>query len=212
MKVRRAVVVVVAVWVAVVMVGSTMVWAVISRAGREVAAVSDPNTVPGTVFRRASDDPSIHPGNKLSQRPHGGHHHGHGSDDPTTPSGSDPTGPQSSAPGTPGGSSSPGDPKPTRQPPSTPAGPQPVQDTWNGRPGSITLECTGPARTNLVVVPADGYRWEVDDQTSSSSVTVKFERVGSDGEFEVKSYCQGGVPRFHAESSGGQDDKSEERG
>ncbi len=206
MRMRRAVIVIAAVWVAVVMVGSTMVWAVISRAGREVAAVSDPNPLPGTTLRHSSDAPSVHPGDTLTHRPRHGHDDGEGDDE-----GDDPSAPASSVPPSSGGSSTPGQPKPSREPSSSPAGPKPVQDTWNGRPGTVTLECTGPTRTDLVVVPADGYRWEVDDP-SSSSVTVKFERVGGDSEFEVKSYCVGGQPHFRVESSGENEDVHEDNG
>lgn len=204
MRMRRAVIVIAAVWVAVVMVGSTMVWAVISRAGREVAAVSDPNPLPGTTLHRSSGAPSVQPGDTLTRRPHSGHH-GRGDDHSD-----DPTAPVTSTPSS-GGSSTPGQPKPSREPSSSPVGPKPVQETWNGRPGTVTLECTGPTRTDLVVVPADGYRWEVDDP-SSSSVTVKFQRVGGDSEFEVKAYCIAGEPHFRVESSGEHDDVHEDHG
>lgn len=208
MRMRRAVIVIAAVWVAVVMVGSTMVWAVISRAGREVAAVSDPNTVPGTTLHRASDAPSVHPGDTITHRPHHGHHDG---GDDEQPGGDDPSSPVTSDPSSSTGTSTPGQPKPSREPSSSPAGPTPVQATWNGRPGTVTLECTGPTRTDLVVVPADGWRWEVDDPTSSS-VTVKFQRVGGDSEFEVKSYCVAGQPHFRVESSGENEDVHEDHG
>lgn len=181
----------VVVWVAVVLVASTMVWAVISRAGREVVVVSDPQAG-GT--GGAAGTVQVRPGNRLTHRPSSGHTRGgpstsadpssstDPSDGPTTPPTHSTT---SSSPKPGGGSSSSG-------------GPVAVKDTWTGRPGSIALECTGSVRSGLVVVPADGYRWELDDRTSSA-VKVKFERTSSEGEVEVWASCQSGVPRFQAD-------------
>ncbi len=203
MNLRRAAVVAVTVWVAVVLVGSTMVWAVISRAGREVIAVSDaprapasssasPRTKPG---HAGTGRPSTHPSRRHSQRP----------DSSASPSddGSQPSGTESS----PGGQSSPSH---TSHPgggqtSTPPAGPSPRRDTWSGRGGTVMLECTGPRITDVSAYPDAGYRYKVEDKTTSS-LEVKF--VGSDEEHEVEvhGYCQGGVPHFEADDDGGEDE------
>lgn len=202
MNLRRAAIVAVTVWVAVVLVGSTMVWAVISRAGREVIAVTDAPVDPAS----SAASPRHKPGHSGSGRPssHPSHRHSQRPDGSASPSGgaSQPSGTESSAGGQPGSShtSHPGGGQ-TSAPP--PPGPDPRRDTWSGRGGTVMLECTGPKVTDVSAYPNAGYRYVVEDKTSSS-LEVKF--VGSDEEHEVEvyAYCQGGTPHFRADDSGGE--------
>jgi hypothetical protein len=204
---RRGVIVSVVAWVAVVLLGSSMVWAVISRAGQEVVTVGDP--------ANATAGPATLPGPTLSQK-------ARPSDKPS----------KSSKPGKPGSSSSsepdqsPGSsstgsvassqaptsnqsPSPSNPPASSP--PPPVKrGSWSGPGGSVSAGCRGTTLADVAAIPAAGFK--VDEvEKGAHEATVKFLETGDGGrEVEVHVTCSGGTPHFSAESHDTGDDGAEE--
>jgi hypothetical protein len=190
----RAVLVAVTAWVAVVLVGSSMVWAVISRAGEQVVVVDA-----GASTGSASPSPHVTlPGAHLTPRHphHPARSHGPG-DGESSASGTSSSSPSSSGgPGTPstGG-------KPSQHPSGTsPPAPVTRSATWSGAPGRFTVTCKGTALTRYSLIANPQFSAEVDER-GASSMKVKFESQGeNETETEVRAWCAGGPPRFSAES------------
>jgi hypothetical protein len=174
------------VWLLVVAVGSTVVWAVISRAGDELVAGADPvvgtTTTPSATVSE-SGTPTATP--SRSARPH---------HKPTT-----------AAPTV----------RPTQHPSKHPsasassasAAPAAVRRTWQGTGGLVVAECRGARISLYSASPDSGYSVDVGDR-GPSRVKVEFRGRGErDGvKVEVASHCSGGAPVFSAERSGGDDD------
>lgn len=169
-------------WLAVVALGSAVVWGVISRAGREVVPAAEPEIVARTGPTTAAPSP-----------------------DRTRP----PASPSSSAPKPSGRPSSPAT-APTPAPATTPADPStspaPEADatvqrrTWQGPGGFVSAECRG-SRISLQAAQADaGFAVQVDER-GPEEVHVHFEGREDEGrESEVEGRCRDGVPVFVAHS------------
>lgn len=175
------------VWLGVVVVASASAWAVIDTAGRQVLADSAPDTlVPATPATPASVPLSQAPAEVLSPRP------SHSADGratesprpqrPTTPSPEQPT-------GTPGGPSSPDEPRTDTEHVTT--------GTWRGAVGTVIARCDGAAVRLYSASPADGYQVEL-GATGPEELEVKFS--GEHGEVRVDASCGSGEPRFDVES------------
>ncbi len=187
MSTRRTVLVAFIAWVAVIAVGSTLVWTVISRVGEDLTT-ADPG-----VLRTAgavSTVPATQPGVRLTRRPH-----------PTRSASSAPT-TASSAPApvitpivpTPVTSSAG---QPTTHPTSQPsAQPSAQRRTWQGPGGFVAAVCHGRS-ISLDAAQADsGFRVVVEDR-GPEQVHVNFRGQGDEGrETEVQARCQGGTPVF----------------
>lgn len=184
---RRAALAAVAAWLAVVLVGATAVWAVISRAGEDlVTGESQPGLAqssaaplttlapPGPLEHRRSASASPRPS------PRGG----------GTPSSS----PSSTVPA----------PTPTSPLSSGPAGsdpPQPTQTsktaTWNGRPGTVSVTCRPDGtRGSYSVYARSG--WVAETEQEHGGLEVHFHHSSS-GEVELKAFCGGAGPRFEVD-------------
>jgi hypothetical protein len=191
-------------WLAVVAVGSTLVWTVVAQAGRDVgepdrdalAASSAAEPADGSVGSPTASD--------LTSAP---------------PTGSAQPSPSESAPGTsgsPSGSASPSagpdteDPSPS----STPSTPPPAEThrrTWQGAAGRVVASCTGAKISLVAAQPSNGWRVEVGDR-GPQELSVKFELTEEEedddriaaravagevfDEVEVHARCSGGVPAF----------------
>jgi hypothetical protein len=196
-RVSRAATVAVAAWVAVVLVGSSMVWAVISRAGEQVAV----DTGPATSAATSSAPRVTQPGTVLSPR----HPRHSGTPGSRGPGGGEPSGSgtPSSSPSSSGG---PGTPstggKPSQHPSgTTPPAPVTRSGTWSGAPGTLTVSCRGSSLTRYSLIANPQFSAHVDER-GPSSMKVKFESQGeNETETEVRAWCSGGPPRFSAESS-----------
>lgn len=210
MRVRRAFVVAAAAWLAVVMVGATMVWAVISRAGQELVAGE---TIPGGSRPSVASGPgqvvqTSGPGAPLQRRKPSSSPSSGGATDP----GQDPsTGPSEG----PGASGSPG--RPSGGSPSTgstsPPSAQVKSATWNQAPGSVTASCKGPTlqRQWSVIEHAGWHADEPEYSAARNSLEVHFEENPGDGEYELWVTCVGGAPHFGGDwGSGGGDDEEEQ--
>lgn len=215
-------------WVAIVAVGSTMVWTVVARAGRDVAepgqgtlsgasvgasaGVGEPTS---TALAGSSGGPSAsgEPGPGGSSGTPGpdaptGSASGGGDGSPATPPTADPTKGQPST----GSTLTPEpDPPPSDDPPpSSPAPDQAVRATWQGAAGTVVASCTG-ARISLVAAqPNSGWRVEVGDR-GPEELSVHFElSEDEDGEddrlssrllgqeVEIRAQCSRGRPSFSA--------------
>lgn len=162
-------------WVVVVVVGSSVVWGVVSRVGRDAAPASAPlasapSSAPSATA--GSSRPSVRPSARTSQRPS------------SRPSAAPSSRPATSAPA-------------TTSPPTPPA-PTSVQRTWSGAAGVVVAACRGTSVSLVRAVPsADGYRVEVTDR-GPRRLRVEFEgreeQEGSDT--RVEATCVGGEPRF----------------
>ena len=198
------------VWVLVVLVGSSLVWVVISHAGAGVApqpgssvAVGDPaaDGAPPT------SPPDTRPPQSTTERP------------TLRPV----PAPSRTAPSPSTGASTPPVPDPaegfgagarrrsrgrsrtgsstasTTPPAST--GPSASRRTWSGTGGSVVVECTGSRIRLVAAQPDGGFAVEVGNR-GPEAVEVAFHGRGEEErESEVHAVCAGGTPRFAAESS-----------
>lgn len=198
--VRRSLLVAVTAWLVVVLLGSTMVWAVISRAGREVVAEDGGQIAAAT--SPAADPSSAH---HTKRAGHGPRHHAS-----ARPS-SDPTGPGAATDSASGDSSRPhsdhsDDTSPTH---SSSAAPQTREGAWSQVGGTITLACTGSTISSWGATPDQG--WKASAEKHSSELEVKFTASGeNDRQVEVQASCAGGNPHFHSERSGSEDGGSDD--
>lgn len=160
-------------WVAVVVLGSTVVWGVVSRVGRDAAPAAAPAAPAASSAATAGPRPSARPSTRPSTRP---------SARPSSGSSAVPSGrPASSAPAS-----------------SAPPPPATVQRTWSGAAGVVVASCRGTSVSLVRAVPsADGYRVEVTDR-GPRRLRVELEgredQEGSDTRVEAE--CVGGEPRF----------------
>ncbi len=185
MRRRGGILAVLATWLAVVIVGATAVWAVISRAGEELVTGSAQPGLGGVTSSAAPT--SIATGPTLEQRPRKsrtaqpGNGAGGGSTSPSAAaSSSPPTGDTSPSPGT---------------SPAPPPAPSSRTETWNGKPGTVTLACRADGTRGQYSVYARG-GWEAETEQEDSGLEVHFRRQDADGEVELKASCDGGRPRF----------------
>ncbi len=188
----------IALWFVVVALGSTAVWAVISRAGDGVVGAPAPRgqvgagpsasrstatPQPGTSFRsspsatrssKPATGPSSSPVEPWSPTL---------TDDPSTPS-------SPSTHGT-GGHHTGGPSSPT----SSSSSNGPVRRTWSrSGVGWVTVECKGSSITLAGASPEDG--WGIEKDSTGTRVHVHFEEYQGDGEAEVTAVCKSGVPDF----------------
>ena len=175
-------------WLAVVAVGSTAVWVVISRVGEDLGAdVEAPGAVAaGTVPQRQA----TRPGHPIHRSP------------AATPSGpaapgaatSRPTGEPSAAPShTPATTPSAGAGAPAPQP----VRPRTRQRTWQGTGGYVTARCRGGDVGLVVAQPDAGYAVEVGDR-GPETLEVSFDGRTEDSgrHVEVRARCAAGEPVF----------------
>ena len=185
MSARRTVLVAAAAWLAVVTVGSTLVWAVISGAGDVVPTAGEPATSQSS----ATSEPTVvhQPGRTLSP-----------SRKPSATAsgpGPSPSAAPSITPAAPSPPTTASSPRATAAP-ATPAAPAAQRRTWQGSGGYVSVECRG-ARISLVAAQADaGFRVEV-GKRGPEEVEVKFDGQGEEErETEVHAHCSGGTPVF----------------
>ena len=206
----RALVLGVTAWVAVVALGSTLVWAVISRAGEGVvgstttAAGSAGDSSTSTPGPRRVGSPAVRKPSASPTKPSQGA--GPRAEDSSSPSATQTTAP--TAPSSPHTSSHhhQTSPSPTHHTSAPPANPT-RQRTWSGKAGSVTASCTGARISYGSALPQSGYRLAEWEYEGASQLKVKFEATGeSHGETEVSGVCRNGAPQFRTESSGGGDD------
>ncbi len=178
-RARRAALGVLA-WLVIVALGSTLVWAVVSRAG---AGVSEgPGNAP-VLGAAAAPTPTAR---APSARAPSGRA-------PSAPAGSSPSSIPSSAP-----SSAPSS-GPSSAPPSARA-PARVQGTWSGVGGALVVSCTG-ARIALDGAPAnDGWAVEVQDRGPDRVRVELAERGEDERETRVEARCSDGRPVFGVRS------------
>lgn len=200
MRVRRGIVAALAAWLTVVMLGSAVVWAVISRAGEDLVSNG---TQPGGYAASGGQGArtTVGPGQPIKSR----RHHPSGSPsrsgDPSSgpsSSGADSQGPSqgpSSAPST-----DPGKPDPS-SPPTSPPAPVTHDDSRSVAGGTVFAACRGAALTSVSGVPNAGYRLE--KEQGAGWAEVKFESTGSEREIKVRVTCSGGYPRFSVQDDGG---------
>jgi hypothetical protein len=180
-------------WTFVVVIGSSLVWVVISRAGAGVAPQADSSGE--AVADVLTPTPSHGPGPAQSSttrptlRPEP-------SEAPSSAAPSEP--PVSSAPGVP--SSDPRTAPPPGSGPSAPSSsPAPVRRSWSGTGGTVVAECSGSRISLVAAQPDAGFAVEVGGR-GPGEVEVSFHGRGDEErETQVKGVCVGGTPRFSAE-------------
>ena len=165
-------------WTFVVVIGSSLVWVVISRAGAGVAPQADSSGE--AVADALTPSPSHGPGSGQSSTTR-----------PTLrPEPSE--APSSSAPSGPPVTSAPG-----RSTPSS--SPAPVRRSWSGTGGTVVAECSGSRISLVAAQPDAGFAVEVGGR-GPGEVEVSFHGRGDEErETQVKGVCVGGTPRFSAE-------------
>ncbi len=192
----RVIVVTIAAWVAVVLMGSSLVWTVISRAGDGVTGSSAPvlagsDSIAPNPDRTSLGSPSPHHTGHRDHTKHQNHTSKPHTDQPS--SSPKPSSSPSSSPSTPSGHHSKhhnGHSKP-------PTAPNPELRTWSGKAGSVTVSCTGSLIRLVSAQPNVGYRVEVDRGTRE--VQVVFQRTGEGAEVQITGVCSGGTPQLHSE-------------
>ncbi|GAA2146850.1 hypothetical protein GCM10009844_23470 [Nocardioides koreensis] len=180
MRATRAVLLGVAAWLAVVAVGSTAVWLVISRAGEDVGATTR------APLRAAATAPATPSQQRTVERP-----------DRTRSSPAQPSATPAPPSATPSGSST----------PATPATPVAQTRTWQGVGGAVTARCRGAAVSLVAAQPDPGFAVEVGDR-GPDALEVKFEGREDEGDrkTELRAVCVAGVPRFAARTEGHADE------
>jgi hypothetical protein len=195
MRVRRVMVVAALTWVLVVLVGSTLVWAVISHAGREVVSGEAPVLSRSATTSPKSSQPTVRDGETIkprkTQRPtKEPSSAGTGSGTPSSSSAPSSKPPSSSHSAGPSGGPSGGG----------PSGPQATRRTWNGAAGSVVVECTGASMTANSATPNSG--WGVEAQKEGGTFQVHFHQTSGGKEVELSATCVGGTPRFDSHGDG----------
>ncbi len=186
MRARRALLAAVTAWLAVVLVGATVVWAVISRAGEELAA-SDRQPWDTASAARSADPEVSKPAKPIQRRPGK-------TRTPAEPSSSAPSSPgqqPSSSPST--GLAPPTAPSSGTPPPPTNV----ITATWDKTPGTVRISCRGEVLLNNYYVSAH-LGWETDGkpELSDGKLEVHFQQENGDGEYELTARCVGGSPQF----------------
>ena len=180
MRVSRAVLLGVAAWLAVVAVGSTAVWFVISSAGENVGTAEDTSPQAAATLRGP-----VTPGAQRTHRP------AHPLHSPTASPTGPTTAPHATAPAT------------SLSSPSTTSPPARLR-TWVGLGGAVTAKCRGVTISFMSAQPDRGFAVEVGDK---GPVTVEVHFTGhedqSGRQSEVTARCLAGVPRFANQSQGG---------
>lgn len=190
MRLRRAFLAGFTAWLAVVLVGATMVWAVISRAGQELVAGETPGTsATSPATQHVEGGSTIHHRPRPTKGPAG--------DDPSGVPSAEPSDTATEDPSSPGSGSTGG--KPDAPGPTVRTG------TWAGAPGRVTVSCRGALLLpNYVVSPNNGAGWRPDDTEKSPGrleVQFKKEQSGEDeAEYELTASCVEGVPRFSGQA------------
>ncbi|RYP85329.1 hypothetical protein EKO23_12655 [Nocardioides guangzhouensis] len=182
-------------WLLVVLVGSSLVWVVISRAGQGVApspGSGDPGQVaagaaassPGAAVTPApstTSRPTLRPEPSDSARPSG----------PPSPRAGTTDGPDDSSP-----SAAP----PASAPSASTSGARAVRRTWSGVGGTVVAECRGETIRMMGAQPDGGFAVEVLDR-GPHQVKVEFRGRGDEHrESQVESECEAGTPHFSAEN------------
>jgi hypothetical protein len=177
MRVSRTVVLAAAAWVVVVIVGASLNWAVISRAGEDVGNGTGP------VLSADATSPPARSAPATSV--------------PTSNDGSTTT-PISPRPSSPSTSSAATTSSPTTTSASGPAEQQPVRRSWQGTAGFVLAACTGAAIDLVQAVPNPGFRAELDD-TGPDKIRVEFESMDDERRTRVYAVCVGGEPSFEVD-------------
>jgi hypothetical protein len=189
----------VALWLGVVLVGSGLTWLVIDQVGRHVVTGQEPgedapvagtsvttsvpsSTASATPRRSATPGPSSRPSRVPSS----------GAAVTAVPGATPHTATRTPVP-------APATTRPPRTQAPAPPQPQTVTRTWSGTGGRVTVSCTGADARLVSASPADGWRVEVGSR-GPREVEVELKESAEEGaETHVKSRCSGGEPRFSVE-------------
>jgi hypothetical protein len=183
---RRAILLAVTTWLAVVCIGGELTWLVVGDAGRRVSAHTETpaggvpavNGVESVPSAGLSTRPTARPKPRSSR---------------THPTPTD-------APATHRVSRSPAAPPRRKKPAASgapSAGTSQQTRTWRGEPGTVTASCQGSRISLRSTSPADGWRAEP-DSSGPQRVVVTFK--SEEREVDVRAVCSRGVPRFDGES------------
>ncbi len=179
-------------WLVLVGGASTLVWAVISRAGGEVVASQQPLApASGTTLGQPSEDVSPEPTSAATDASTATSSPGSTPSDSPDSSQPPPASPAASPPTTPRGS-----------PPTSSPGPAPQRRTWQGLGGAVVAQCERAVISVISAAPADGFRAEVKNG-GPEELEIEFEgREDETGHgATVRARCVSGVPDFRAEVS-----------
>ena len=196
MRMRRALLAGVAAWLAVVLVGATVVWAVISRAGQELSS-GDGFARAGSAASSAPGPRTVPPGGPLVKHTHRPRVR---PSKPASPSSAPATSaaPTEDATHT-GAPASTSPPKSTSPPP--PSGSTKHSATWSEDPGRVKATCDGAQLRLDSLVPNPGWGFEK-PELKSSSAEVHFHKEQGDREVELTVFCQAGYPKFDTHGDG----------
>lgn len=192
-------------WLLVVSVSSVVTWQAIETAGQQILADPAEAEAPtaggeiSTPVETSLPEPNQKPTKKPGEEPSQSGNGGSGSNQGGT-GGSDPTSQPASTQ----------DPTPTQEPTKSQASAKPVERTWSGSAGRVTVRCTGSRIELLSITPNDGYLAEIESR-DSDRIEVHFEPKSDGGtETKVRATCSGGEPvfRIDLESDGGTDSSS----
>lgn len=203
-RARPTLLLLVAAWVAVVVLVAGATWWAIDSAGRQVLTSGSPAPLPSSgttpdIVSSPSEDVRS-PGARASGSPSPSRTQGATAPAVPGPAGATPT----SAPSTRDEPTPEPTPGPTTGPasgtPSQPPPPQTQVRSWQGAAGTVTVACRGATISLQSVTPSDGWGFEVDDH-GTQRVRVDFEsREEDERRTEVESECGGGAPRFEVRS------------
>lgn len=182
---RRAILLAVTAWLAVVLIGAELTWLVVGDAGRRVSSVTEAPS--GSVPRAdgVAPLPSVGLTSPPTARPK------HQPDKARRSPAEAPTTPRASSPAT--------SPRPAKSAGSSSPSPETHTETrtWRGEPGTVTASCRGSRISLRSASPADG--WRVEPESSGpEEAEVKFE--SGEREVKVRAECSRGVPRFSSDT------------
>ena len=202
MKVTRPVLVGLVSWLAVVAVGSTLVWTVISQVGDGLVTAAAPRTGSSAPADPGStNSPSAQPSGTPSRKPSAQPSREPSGQPPVQPSGQPSVQPGGRSTNVPDPSPPESSPPPSSPPESSPPAVTVQRATWDGVGGSVAAECRGSAISLVAAQPDEGYRAEVKN-AGPEELEVEFEgrEEESGSGAEVSAQCVSGLPRFEVET------------
>lgn len=188
MRNRRSLGLALSLWFALIAVGSTVVWTVISGTGSQLVG-SEPLFTTGATAPAPPSPQGKVPGATLKPSP------------TPTPTPTPTPSPAPTASATAESTPSDAAPTPDGKDDQGIEGSGAVRRSWSGGAGTVMAECTGVELSNYSALQNGGY--SVHTHEEYNRLQVEFTSKGGGEDVEVEAWCRNGVPTFDDHGNGG---------